>query len=517
MKMKMKMMSLFAVSLPLAASALPTMYATPNPTYDESGAEVATQAQTVDGTPVEAWSLKYLTENKTDINVTLLKGMYDYSGAVNPNTAAGSLFTIKSGNGEIPLFSGETGNPDDVVIVGGGLEQNLRCFWMGRKTIFKGITIRNFGLTGNGAAIATSIGSTGAVISRCKFSDNIGKQAGAISAPAGALRIEDSVFERNKFTNTSQSEYGAGAVYGCICVGCQFVGNGCNGDYKTVGSRGGAVYLVKCTNCVFTSNSAYIGGAVGGANGSPSVCYQCAFTNNVTGKYGVVEEADCIKCDFYGNTAVNGETYLLHGVAVHTIENCRFVKNTFVSLVSYAAVIKNSLIACNTAKNISSIRNLLNSVGLVNCVVANNDVDYSTSGAVYVLSYGSGPIQNTVFFGNKRTGGFENQFGILYNTAKASHCVFDMAIADAQTGDDCTILTDKKILPTCYTSDADGVPTGIVRNATSKTLLIDKGCEAGWTADDLDLAGNPRVFNEIVDIGCYEYFKKRMGFILLLR
>ena len=30
------------------------------------------------------------------------------------------------------------------------------------------------------------------------------------------------------------------------------------------------------------------------------------------------------------------------------------------------------------------------------------------------------------------------------------------------------------------------------------------GNNLGWTADDVDLAGATRVFNKVVDMGCYE-------------
>ena len=49
-----------------------------------------------------------------------------------------------------------------------------------------------------------------------------------------------------------------------------------------------------------------------------------------------------------------------------------------------------------------------------------------------------------------------------------------------------------------------------------RSFGIDIGCDVGWTADDVDLSGAPRL-NGIVDLGCYEYWPKLSGLMLLLR
>ena len=160
------LLSFAAVAACVCGAFGTTYYATPNPTYDpETGAEVATLATTVDGVQVTAWSITNAFSRYA--NVVLLKGTYDYSKFTNPDpSTSGQLVWIDGKHGSDLLTArGETDDPDDVVIIGPGLAQNMRCFYFQRKVSLSGMTIRDFGCSENGGAVLFTPSSDGAVFS----------------------------------------------------------------------------------------------------------------------------------------------------------------------------------------------------------------------------------------------------------------------------------------------------------------------------------------------------------------
>ena len=51
----------------------------------------------------------------------------------------------------------------------------------------------------------------------------------------------------------------------------------------------------------------------------------------------------------------------------------------------------------------------------------------------------------------------------------------------------------------------------------SKSPLIGKGDASTWTAEDVDLAGNLRLKDGKVDIGCYQCWLNPAGFMMIVR
>ena len=161
---------------------------------------------------------------------------------------------------------GETGNPADVVIDGGGATAIFN--WSG--STVSGLSICSVTIQ-NATGTAVDLYSTDAVVSNCVFKSN----AQRALAVRGNSLVVDCVFEDN-----GDASLPGGAIYvpanGTSVLRCSFVGNR--------GSAGGAVagtalssgnadmntgYQIGLDSCAFTNNfSATLGGAFCGLGGN---------------------------------------------------------------------------------------------------------------------------------------------------------------------------------------------------------------------------------------------------------
>ena len=325
-----------AAVLPMAAMATVTVYVGGDGASDDnsgtsSSAPFATIEKAMDKVNAE--------DNANDCKVYVRAGTYTVS-------------TVKSFNkGDNISLIGETGNPEDVVIDGGG---NTPIFNSQVNAWKTGLTLRNVTIQ-NASGTAVYFQSHYSVVSNCVFKGNAAR---AFQTGQNATII-DCVFEDN---GDGSVEGGAvKATGGTIIRGCSFSRN--------KGLIGGAVAGVRYTNsmnegyqialdgCAFTNNfSATVGGAFCGLGGNGIV--NCDFVGNVSSNEyatatgndpstgAVVARGGAIA--FIGNTRPD---------SAHFVSNCTFAANTIWGDGGSALFVRNgdSVVAdcsfvCNTAR-----------------------------------------------------------------------------------------------------------------------------------------------------------------------
>ena len=364
------------------------------------------------------------------------------------------------------------------------------------------ITVQDFAVDEAGAAISGT-GAGGTVVSKCRFIGNVAKTGGAISTSGSCISAVDCCFESNKFTSVSSSRgAGGGAVNGANCERCEFIGNGHvtpDVENKLVG---GAVCDGDCVDCTFIGNVAAAGAtaAASGVGGSV-LCTRCSFVGNKATKVNLTENLSCSECSFVGNQAENGIILSAAGM----LSRCSIISNVFNSTcASGAGTAQNCLFYGNQAESTTtSGAGGICALSVENCTAISN---------VHPARVFSGArVVNSLLSGNLRRD-LKTLCNLAYGSnSTITNCVSDSNHNSSSVSNVCVMSTSSMIA-----WNADGVPCGIVRNAQTKRVLIDCGYDLGQTAEDLDLAGKPRVFNDIIDIGCWEWPGPFPGLMLLV-
>ena len=335
------------------------------------------------------------------------------------------------------------------------------------------------------------------------------QSGGAICENGGTLEVVDSVF-----TNCTAVQQLGGAIYaksGSVTVrGSMFAGNraadsgaiqcndatfitNCTFVANTASSTGGAVR--DCTNivdCVFADNaSAYYSGH----------CRDCVVRNSRFSGLGTVCNSRCINCVFDGARTTDADDYnrgLIIAVnqspnATECI-NCLFVNcDCFYMLQSWGLPLS-----------------------IVNCTFADNKANsYFAYGADY-NGQGAGArfdFTNCIFNGSRTDHtGHGLQVNIQSDSTgvvNVNHCVAEtVELPATATRTELTTAKARFVGADHYSGAPAYTPKYGDRNVVGKGELLD------WTDDDVDLAGNRRLRNDLVSLGCYEPWYERRGFLL---
>ncbi|MGA2230689.1 MAG: right-handed parallel beta-helix repeat-containing protein [Tepidisphaeraceae bacterium] len=320
-------------------------------------------------------------------------------------------------------------------------------------TITGGAGTDTFDTNGDGGGMLLLTASP--TLSRCVFSDNSGKMGGAIYAMASSPEFTDCDFMKN-----TAASGGAILDYSSspMLTNCSFVGNfGTNlGGGGMLNESGSAPVLA---NCTFSGNG---GGGMDNFSSTPVV------TN----------------CIFSGNSSdIGGGIY--NSSSSPLVSDCIFVANTG-----------------------GGVFNGSSSPVLTNCIFLQNRNDALTDD-------GSSPsVLNCTFEGN--TGGLAVD-GFGASSATLTNCI----LWDNTSAENSGLFDESPSVTTVSYSDVQGGFTG-TGNINSDPLFVDAAggnlqlkagsptidlgnTEALPTGDITDLAGSPRVFNGVVDMGAYEY------------
>lgn len=351
---------------------------------------------------------------------------------------------------------------------GGGI-----CVYNGPLSITATAVISNSAAGWGGNGIETY--ATTGVITRCHVAHNGGggNWGGGVYAH-GMLQLRDCQINSNQcdFSGggvylTYTTPHGANEIDGCTLAGNQARGNG-----------GGAVYLYYrgvVRNSVLSHNAAYNGGGV-------------FMDGDATTSGGMVSN-----CLIHSNRGQDGGGVFMYSRT--TMHGCSIISNT---------------------SNNSSGGILLWGTNQVvrNCLISGN---YAATNASAVYCYYGGTLENTTIAGN-RAGAGENVRmqggGLLLNVIVYDNAGLGLYVTGGATRSSCL----SQWLP--GQGNTTNPPRFADPAAGDYSLAADSPCRntgtnQSWMTGARDLAGNPRIIEGIVDMGCYEYVPEPAGLGLL--
>jgi hypothetical protein len=361
-------------------------------------------------------------------------------------------------------------------------------------TVLDGLTISG-GTASLGAGIYNSNASPSII--NCKFLRNIAVDSGGAiyNTNKSAPFISKCIFQENK------SSMGAGICNYDSCsptiVNCQFIENT---RTQLASTGGGAIANINnspiITGCSFTDNLGFaIASAMHNVNCAATIS-NCSFTSDgaqpcITNEASPVS---IIKSNFYGN----------YGISINnfnsdiTVNSCTFKGNRAAGIVNNnsSPAIINCLFSGNfntAAGNSPCISNTSSSPVITNCTFAGNNCNNNSQGVI--ISAGSSvTVNNCIIWGNDRA---------IVNQSFASTTVRASIVQGGYSG-----FGNKSTDPLFLSSPGfNAAPTTggnyVLRpNSPAYNAGNNAAIPAGVVTD---LEGKPRIINNIVDMGAYEY------------
>ena len=292
-------------------------------------------------------------------------------------------------------------------------------------------------------------------------------------------------------------------------------------------SAGGVYGLIEMSNCIISNNRAaqYVGGGIELDTGQHAKITDCTFTNNSAyydgGAFAMFSCSPILtNCIFAGNSSMtNGGAIHINGcdtcmISYPQFYNCKIITN-------YAKSGGGAI--CHTGYSLSK---------LFNCIITGNTAG-DFGGAIYDQytrgNYGIWLI-NCTLSGNyaKKCGGLYAS----YSTSSLTNSILWGNIADDVTGQDAQIMAEETAeleINYCCIQGWNGSLGGI-RNMGGDPLFVNPGngdyhlqpvspcvdtgdSSAVPPSVTTDLDGKPRIINDTVDRGAYEYSGGQPGII----
>ena len=302
--------------------------------------------------------------------------------------------------------------------------------------------------------------SQGGLVSNCNFIACNAYQAPIVVSGGYSLYVEDSLFTGVDSTGTT-----AGALYG---IG----GN-------TTNPRAVFRRTTVANNRAASAGVAYY--SSGDSSNKPMTFEDCVFANNTaTSGIGVF---DCST----GKAPVNCTRCLI-------ADNVGASQGVICASIYVTHIFRNCLICGNTGKSTAGVvsgSGASNYFKFESCTVTGNRTETGTVGGINIAGCGTTAntwVKNCVVWGNE---GPEGAVQLNADAAKVSYSCYpeaDPTNANGNTPDDPKLRTVKRYRG--YPS-----PAGSCYEAGNAT---------GWTVDDVDLSGAPRLRDGKIDIGCYQ-------------
>lgn len=397
--------------------------------------------------------------------------------------------------------------PDSVKVYGGfiGTETNInQRDWKNNKTILSG------DIDNDGKPDKNSM--------RLVYTINVSSITTIDGFTIANANANDTTVVAGEYFNSGSAFFNDGrfAVSSPTVTNCTFINNysvGFGGAFYNNASFKG-LSNAQITQCVFKNNKSHsVGAAVhnnGSSGGKNFAHYEyCIFDSNASDEAGgaVFNDGDnglnqtfFSNCQFINNYGAQygGAIYNLgaHGESSPAIINCLFWKNN-----SYSA---------GAIYNLGSAKGKANAQ-ILNCTFFKNSAH--TSGAIYANANDTTgtsvpTIVNSIFWKNTADNG--NTFRCIYGNPKISYSIVDTT--------ECNVLNSGVGSNVVCGSGMLYNLNPIFENPDSGDFRLKPGSFAIDAGDNTivnalnlkyDLDSTPRIYNNKVDIGCYEYSPNR--------
>jgi len=498
--------------------------------------------------------------------IKLEKGIYDLSPLTNAPMATStyqgpSLLHLKVGT----TFIGATGNREDVVIKGPGKYRLLQHA--------NGCTIKHMTFTGGHAeggsyTIGGAIYPTGSAIEvrNCAFLFNSSTLHGGAVGSHANNRAGDNYYDCYFYGNSSGGGGYGGAGAGGKYYNCTVVSNMCTYSWGMGGGIYGGAVVDGCT--IVSNFSAQIGGGLAYCRGVTNcyVAFNAAKGVNTSRGAGLADCGTITNCVVECNMAAswghgmtdtsavgcifrfNGNSHYSRDTKDSTFERCEFVGSAIggavlldrcwvhnvsneidivdnvcfgpcKSRVTYpfenARHIRNSLIEhcwiTNAANHAAFYSNGKTSLYVENSTIADNRFYYTLRG--YTNAPATAAFVNTALVRNYRgntaidLSGYESRATYVTNSYL---CVKSLTQRPEIEHVEAHVMGadwDPKFV------GKGEFPYGLKRVSALRT----SGFVLDWMADGTDLAGNPRLRDGAVDIGCYQCWLDPVGAVFSIR
>jgi len=395
------------------------------------------------------------------------------------------------------------------------------------------------------------------VVKDCDFIANDSQSAGAIK---DAKLIDNCTFKYNRGLHNG---YNCAAVHvqnlkaeirNCLFEANTNVADKTGGILRfEAGSLETAVandYSLFVSNCTFKANfaqshngwsygivrSGYATDDNGGLR-SRMVCEDCTFEDNYCkgGFCGAVYGITAKRCTFKGNHGDDDESYIWGDgarasdlydcdIADGEITGCSLTRCTLHDVTSRgvfygkpSCYVTNCLIG--NCKAQWAVAYQSEGSEFVNCTFAHNQVGAGRCNYIYEYSYNATNV-NCVYYGNTNASGSAFSVGVHaaddIATIRFVNCAFGPGKQSGLQYDaDCFDIVNPKFAgDPRYVARFPGLPAFAPLPGSP---LCGRALTLAWTADDLDLAGNGRMRDGKVDVGCYQCWQDAESMVILLR
>ena len=504
---------------------------------------------------------------RANARIWLTPGLYNLSGV--HMTEISHLQFKQSQHG---LIAGLGKKPDDTILLGGGEAENHRIMELSGGGNYGWVTVSNLTVTGGYSSTNGGGGIGGTATTRYShlivsnnyaFGGNGGGGGGCSRGRAEYCFFADNRTSGTRLGGAFWTDGGGGQMDSLIqgAWHCIFTNN-VSADY-----RGGALRLQgKCVGCKFFGNKSVNGGAI-----------VVSVVDWDWNSHHFTNTTEILDCEFVGNTLLKWG----HGSAIHnetstgvTISNCVFTANDTSSTGGSGVIRGGNLYDCVVTNNVR-VEQILYDCNLMRCLVESNTntgnaatIDYSSTIGAYTnvnclflgnwstsygpISYGKVivnctyldnisnnggnyggictkcAIWNTILMGNYIHGNGNSYYAQDVRAHSANgdlplvmtNCFFEKS--DSYTTLDANgYITNEGVSNTRKVSDMKFTDAAN-RNYTPKykSVAYNAGCSEPWILElvgDKDLAGNPRVFGEGLDVGAYECQRFPPGAVFTVR
>ena len=336
---------------------------------------------------------------------------------------------------------------------------------------------------------------------------------GRVSGEYGAgLYLKGKSVLRNCVVIGNSTTYGGGGMYVYAASDCRSLIENCT-ITNNQSSTGGGAYMMYATmkGCMVNGNRA---GTAGGVEMDNSILQNCVITQDTcSGDAGGVKanSSTVTGCEISRNVSTvvgNNREYNVGGIyASRTqVTNC-VIKNNKSNSPGGVYLSEATLDNCLVANNTGGSYNAGGVYMLTSSTMTNCDVVRNSGGGVYSNpNYSGNNIINTIVWGNER-------YSSPLEVSGGNISMKNTAVTDGYDGTDNVILDRNnsgsgafhpKFANPSTTAGVDNTNTAWSWQLGEGSVCVNRGTSEGISVPEKDLAGNDRVKQGTIDIGCYE-------------